>query len=103
MVEKEEEKPDLLPDIEKYLEDYDSTGNISLENLEELIFYVRSKTGLEKLQIESIVKNLFKDIRTEVLSGNKIEITKIGRFWAGDRRIIFKPIPTLKKKIKDGK
>ena len=56
---------DLLPDIEDYLEQLDDNAPVDLKNQDELIFKIRSHTGLEVGTIKVIVRFLFQEIRNQ--------------------------------------
>lgn len=69
----------LLPDIISYLQ---STQNekyaISIEDLDELVSKVRSKTGLSRDAAQTVIRLIFHEIRSEVLKGNDVKIYPIG-------------------------
>jgi len=68
----------LLPNINTYLQSTNHKYAISVEGLEELICKIQSKTGLNKEQVEVIVKLIFHEIRNEILDGKAVSLHPIG-------------------------
>lgn len=91
---------ELLPDIDDYLNNIDENFDINLKNNEELIYIVRSKTGLTYEQCEIIIKEIFSNIRNEIIKENKVIIKNMGSFYiTKGKNIQFKPMKTVRDKI----
>ena len=102
---------DLLPNIDEYLENVDTVRSVSSKGLEELVFKVRAKTGLDIEVCEAIVAGFFQEIRNTILRGDIVKINGLGRFFvagpcSGNKERVFPKFitsKTLKKAMNDPK
>lgn len=99
----------LLPGIDQYLEQIDDNKPITTEGLEDIIYKVVVHTGLSYTASEIIVKEYFQQIRNELLNGNIINISHVGKIFIAcpknglsKKRIttLIKPMQKLKKWLK---
>ncbi len=90
---------EFLPDIDDYL-NKDQSSDINLKDLEELIYIVRSKTALSYEQCEVIIKEIFTNIRSEILQGNNIVIQDMGSIYiTKSKTILYHTTKTIKDKL----
>jgi len=98
-----EQGPELLPDIEEYLESVDENAPVSPKGLDELIYKVRASTGLSKDTCSILITLFFQEIRNQMLRGNIISLKGFGKFLIAKRskKIFpkFKPSKWLKNKL----
>lgn len=96
----ENEDSEFFPDINEFLNNTTQNSDINIKNLEELIYIVRSKTGLTYEQCEILIKEIFMNMRNEILKGNKISIKSLGTFFISkNQRIFFNTPKGVKDKI----
>ena len=74
-------KSNFLPDIHAFLETIKSNKDVSTRGLEEIIFRVRSKTGLNVEICETIVNMFFNELRNSMLRGDIVTIRGLGKFY----------------------
>ncbi len=95
-----DQESDFFPGIEEYLDNINDNSDINLKNIEELIYIVRSKTALSYEQCEIIIKEIFTNIRNEIIKKNKIVLKNLGTFYIGkNKRIYFKTPKNVKSRI----
>lgn len=100
----------LLPDIHAYLETIRTEDSVSSKGLEELIFKIRSITGLSEETCSDIISLFFEEIRNGILRGEIIELRGFGKFYVAcpknkitKNRVVarFRPAPLLIKKLNE--
>lgn len=104
-----DEELDLLPDIETYLETFESEESVSCEGQEETIYRICAATGLNYESSSTIFKYLFQEIRNSLLRGEKVIVRGIGSFYLKKTNtdevkrafIRFKPNNYILKKINE--
>jgi nucleoid DNA-binding protein len=94
-----EKLPDLLPNIDSFLEQVDGNSPIDLEGLDELVLTVRAYTGLDYDKAEILIKNYFQIIRNEVLNGKRMTIYRVGNLSLRKDNTRTKFTPNLKLKM----
>lgn len=101
--------PKLLPGIDEYLEQIDDNQPITADGLEDLVYKIVVHTGLSYEASQIIVKEYFQQIRNELLKGNIINISHVGKLFIAcpknglsKKRIttLIKPLQKLKKWLK---
>lgn len=101
------EKEDLLPDIEEYLKSVDDNIPVSISGLEFLVAKVVANTGLPEETCKILVREIFQQIRNEVLDGNCVVIKGLGKFFITHKNnkkkmfIKFKTFKKLKNRLND--
>ena len=75
------EKPELLPDIEDYLESIDNNLPVSTAGLEDIEGAIIAKTGLNEHDAKVILRLFFQELRNSLLRKNKVDIRSLGRFY----------------------
>jgi hypothetical protein len=91
----------LLPDIKNYLADTDPEKFIQPDGLEDLIFKISAKTGLDKKNSEFLLVLFFQELRSSLLEGNKVGFPSLGYFFILKKSsyLKFSLAPSLKKEI----
>jgi len=90
----------FFPGIEEFLNENDQGSDINLKDLDELIYTVRSKTALSYEQCEIIIKEIFTNIRNELLKENSVIIKNIGGFYISKKnRVQYYTTKSIKDKL----
>lgn len=101
---------DLLPDIHEYLETADTRKAVSSKGLEEMVYRICSRTGLDKAIAATIVSMFFHEIRNSMLRGDEVALRGLGKFLVSSprntqnkKRVFakFKTYRKFKKKLND--
>jgi len=71
-------KPELLPDIEAYLEQNLPISTVGLERIEGAIL---AKTKLNEFNSKEILRLFFQEIRNELLKKSIIDFRSLGSFY----------------------
>jgi hypothetical protein len=79
--------PKLLPDIEEFLASNSSDDPVSPKGLDELIYRIRSCTGLNLNACKVVTALCFQEMRTQILNGKSIYFEKIGKIKLNSRNI----------------
>jgi len=72
--------PELLPDIDEYLESIHENAPVDATGLTELIYKVRASTGLSKDICTILISLFFQEIRNQLLRGNSVYLKRFGKF-----------------------
>jgi len=103
-------KPELLPDIEAYLDSVDHDLPVSTVGLERIEGAIIAKTKLNEFDSKTILRLFFQEIRTQLLKKSLVDIRTLGRFYISSpatsnnsKKIFvkFKPKKSLIKKLND--
>lgn len=102
-------KNKFLPSIDEYLRNIDDNCPVTLENLNELVDSVISKSPLNDETTKVICRLFFQEIRNALLNGERINLEGFGKFFAvgpgitGGRRtqIYFRPNKKMLKDLDD--
>lgn len=99
----------FLPDIHDYLESINTSKSVSAKGLEDLVFRVRAKTGLNTDICTAIVSLFFHEIRNSMLKGDIVTIRGLGKLYVSSpkhknkKRVFpkFKPYKKLIRRMND--
>ena len=103
-------KPELLQDIEEFMESLDHNLPVSIDNLDHIVGAILSKTKLNEHDAKVIVRLFFQEIRNSLLRKNKVDIRTLGSFYISSpcttnnlKKIFvkFKQKKSLKDKLND--
>lgn len=75
------EKPELLPDVEEYLESIDFNLPVSIDNLEHIVGAIVAKTNLNEYDAKKVLRLFFQEIRNSILKKQKVNIRRLGSFY----------------------
>ena len=104
------EKPELLPDIEDYLESIDHNLPVSTVGLEHIEGSIVANTKLNEHDSKVILRLFFQELRNSLLRKNKVDIRSLGRFYISSPAtsnntkkvfVKFKPKKSLIKKLNE--
>ena len=79
-------KPELLPDIEDYLESIDNSLPVSIIGLEHIEGAILAKTELNEYDSKVVLRLFFQEIRNYLLRKNKVDIRSLGQFYISSPR-----------------
>ena len=104
----ENEKEQLPPDINEYLEITDDNMPVDIRGNEELIYKVVASTGLDFESAKIIVQSFFQEIRNQTLKGHEVMIKSFGKLSISGPKngtkkkvfVKFKPFKNLLRKLK---
>lgn len=108
-MENDSENTDLPLTIEDHLENINDNIPVTTKQLDELVYKIRSYTGLDAEIIRIIVQNYFQEIRNQCLNGKEVKIDSFGKFYisspktTGNKntvKIVFETSVVIKKKIR---
>lgn len=108
-MENDSENYDLPLTIEDHLENINDNIPVTTKQLDELVYKIRSHTGLDVDSIRIIVQSYFQEIRNQCLKGKIIKIDSFGTFYVSSPKItknkkrigiIFKSSRILKERIR---
>lgn len=77
---------DFLPNIHEYLETANTQRAVSAKGLDEMVYRICARTGLDESICATIVSMFFHEIRNSMLRGDRVTIRGLGKFLISSPR-----------------
>jgi len=78
---------DLYPDIDDYLDNVDNQLNVSIQNLDDIVYKICAYTGLSYKESSVVLKSFFSVIRALILRGHIIYVPGFGKFFVSSPKV----------------